>query len=602
MGTRPRSASPLTRALITELAAIRAHTGRRDRRRRRRLLDRIAAATLDDPRLLRDLHEQLLFAVTYPDSRAMLARGEGQLRRLARACAAQYRVTPSVAARVLDDTGIAGSRVRASFSIDVLHWLVNRYGSAVDIDWDDHDTRTAVEDLLGLISVAAESDGLLAREVTTQVWVRGARGLPASRGRRNPEPPTDLAWLLRHLGRVDARGRTLDLLLEAKGVGIRWHLRGSRGSRTFQRFPLRPLFIGQALVRSVDAPRIINEPLNHVRLLPRPEAGRVIDVARAALAVRARETDPVTYATAAEVTMIRLERGIDIALIGMRPDRRQPLESYFGYVAARNRVPVAYGGGWVFLNQCEIGINVFDTFRGGESAYLFAQILRVYRQHFNVATFVVDPFQIGDDNPEAITSGAFWFYMRLGFRPHEPALAALAQREWAALQANPAYRCSRTMLRRLAKSTMILDLAPPDGTPAAHAPLEAPQVRYVGLAVTEFVSHRFGGDRDAAERACARGTAGILGVRGMARRPAEQRRAFERWSVLAAMIGGLNHWPGIDKRKLAQLMFAKGGLRERPHALALRGHRRLCAALAAIDARGRAIASGEAAKTAHAAR
>ncbi|NJM51440.1 MAG: hypothetical protein HC843_11690, partial [Sphingomonadales bacterium] len=63
-------------------------------------------------------------------------------------------------------------------------------------------------------------------------------------------------------------------------------------------------------------------------------------------------------------------------------------------------IPVAYGGGWVFGDRCEIGINVFDDFRGGESALLFGQILRVYRHHYRVRRFLVDPFQFGAGNRE----------------------------------------------------------------------------------------------------------------------------------------------------------------------------------------------------------
>ena len=37
-----------------------------------------------------------------------------------------------------------------------------------------------------------------------------------------------------------------------------------------------------------------------------------------------------------------LGRGLDVALFGLLPDRRLPLESFFGYIAARNRVPLAY--------------------------------------------------------------------------------------------------------------------------------------------------------------------------------------------------------------------------------------------------------------------
>ncbi len=76
----------------------------------------------------------------------------------------------------------------------------------------------------------------------------------------------------------------------------------------------------------------------------------------------------------------------------------------------KNGVPVGYGGGWPFLATCRTGTNVFAPFRGGESSWLFAQVLRAYRQHFGVKRFVVEPYQFGAGNREGLLSGAFWFY------------------------------------------------------------------------------------------------------------------------------------------------------------------------------------------------
>ena len=39
------------------------------------------------------------------------------------------------------------------------------------------------------------------------------------------------------------------------------------------------------------------------------------------------------------------------------------------------------------------------------------------------------PYQLGHGNEEAIESGAFWFYRKLGFRPGRADLQKLAERE-----------------------------------------------------------------------------------------------------------------------------------------------------------------------------
>ena len=55
--------------------------------------------------------------------------------------------------------------------------------------------------------------------------------------------------------------------------------------------------------------------------------------------------------------------------------------------------------------------------------------LRLFRQVLGVTCFSVDPYQIGLENDEALDSGAFWFYRKLGFRPLDADVAQLVRRE-----------------------------------------------------------------------------------------------------------------------------------------------------------------------------
>ena len=82
-----------------------------------------------------------------------------------------------------------------------------------------------------------------------------------------------------------------------------------------------------------------------------------------------------------------------------------------------NGVPIGYGGVTTLGAQANTGVNLFESFRRSEAAFLFAQSLRAFRTLFGVTRFVVNPYQFGRDNEEALASGAYWFYDRLGFRP-----------------------------------------------------------------------------------------------------------------------------------------------------------------------------------------
>jgi hypothetical protein len=187
-------------------------------------------------------------------------------------------------------------------------------------------------------------------------------------------------------------------------------------SRTFARgLPAPTYYHRDELPRRVDLPALVDLALPAPRRLSRSERQHVVDAGRAVLAALGRETDAIALTSSEGVRYYDLARGTAIALYTMRPDRRAPLDSHIGMMLFKNAVPVGYGGGWPFLGTCKIGVNVFAPFRGGESALLFGQVLREYRQCFGVGRFVAEPSQFGGTNSEGLRSGAFWFYYRLGF-------------------------------------------------------------------------------------------------------------------------------------------------------------------------------------------
>jgi len=549
---------------IERLRELRREFGAAPAAAKRALVERLGRGRARDAALLLRAHEELLYLCAYPDDQRVQRAAEAALRRLF------GRPGPALRA-ALADSGVAGGAVRHSFSFELLEWLLRAPDADVALCWDEGSAGEALDELLGALVPAAERDGLMSTALSTQAWLERAAG----RG------PAGLRWLLDALGRLGLPPLVRDRLMEALALCVVWRPAAGH-SRTFCRFPVRPLFCPcEPLVRSVALRDVLDQP---VRLpAPRPVAAarELIAIARAALAVRHRETDPVTYANPREVYLLELDRGVDVALFGMQPERRLPIESYFGFVAARNRVPIAYGGGWVLADRCEIGVNLFETFRGGESAFVFAQILRAYRWLFDVRVFRVDPFQFGADNEEAIRSGAFWFYYRLGFRPTQTALRRLAETQAARIQNEPGYRSPPAMLRRLAGAQLALVV---DERAARSVEVNLPAL---GLRVSRWIAERFGGDRDAARRAAAQRVARAAGVRDLDRWAEPERAAFEGLAPLGAMVPGLGRWPLAERREVVDALRAKGAARERDYCLRLRRCERLLRAWAAL-ARGRA--------------
>jgi hypothetical protein len=542
------------REIIARLAAARRHFGPGMSRERLALL--AAGGRLPGlPAPFRQgWHDEVLFCVAYPDSVRVRRAAEQALRRIA----ALIRKRPADSIRTLANSGVAGSWVATTFSPDLLRWLLARAGRDVDVTWEGAD---GLEATLPLLALPAEADGLLSPDLSTEDWIRLAMG------RSRP-----LAWIL---DRVDALGLSPELrerLFATMSLEVRWRL--GRDSRTLTRFPPRPIFYQrEPLHRDVALGEVLARPLPPPAKLDRVGVTGLIDTARAALAARGRETDPVTWANPSETTLFRLDRGIDVALFGLTPERRLPIETYVGFVAARNRVPIAYGGGWAFFGRCEIGVNLFEEFRGGESAHVFAQVLRVYRQRFRARQFLVDPFQFGKDNPEAIRSGAYWFYHRLGFRLTDDRLRAEAEAEHHRIQGRPGYRTPARVLRRFTGSRLFLDIrtaergGSPDIAPWRPA---APELARVSLALTSWI--------DAGRR-----IARWLG-RGGAATTEQGRLWFGRLAPLIAMLPDLHSWEPRDREQLGRILRAKGGPRERDYALALQRHHRLEAALYAVAA------------------
>ncbi len=550
--------------IVHELRSIRTHLGAPHAAARRRLLREASTAAIDDVGVLLAYHELLLFAAAFPDDRRTLDLADSELRRLARATRNFMRRARQRDVARLRDSGIAHSETLCRLSVTSSNWLAARFPRDTEIAWHEGSGGDGLDAMLATVVEPAESDGLAETVHSTQEWVAVARGA-ATAG-------SDLRWLLDHFAALRLPTRVHDHVFDLFELEIRWRLDQRIASRSFARLPHgRRHYHSRALSRSVDLATILATPLPHCRPQPKAQAGLLIDTARAVLAVRHRETDPVTFAEPRDVTFFDLGHGIGVALFGHQPAQRGLLNTYYGFVLAKNRVPVAYGGGWMFFDRCEIGINVFDTFRGGESAHTFAQLLRLYHHHFKVRVFTVEPYQFGAGNPEAIRSAAFWFYYRFGFRPIDTRLRTVAERAWQRLHGAQAERTSPATLRRLCGSYLELDLAP-------HRQRTRLEPGAVSLAATHWIGARFGGDREAARSWSITYVERLLDSGDRSRWPEPEQRSFADLAVLIAPLSGLADWSATEKRDLLALMRAKGGVRERRFALGLARHRRLRAA------------------------
>ncbi len=229
-------------------------------------------------------------------------------------------------------------------------------------------------------------------------------------------------------------------------------LDGSIPDRTTSRGINGNVHIHTDLRRKADPQEVLARKLPMTIKLSESQKEKLILNSLCMLATLNRETDPVTVCDHNSITVFHLERGVTVALFSMEADRRMPLESYIGYMLFKNGLPMAYGGAWIFGNRALFGINIFEPYRGGESALTILHLLRVYHQHYGVEAFSVEPYQFGKDNPEGIQSGAYWFYYKMGFRSDDKKLSALAEKEFSKMKKSKAYRSSVSTLERFTDS------------------------------------------------------------------------------------------------------------------------------------------------------
>ena len=552
-------------SLVEGLAAAAPRYSPDDRPRKVMLLEELDGAIVRDARALLRLHETLCFLQAYPDDAKTLELVDRALETFA---ARVDRLGP-VARRRLHDSGVAHSTLDYPFGFPMARWLAARFPRETEVAWAAFGDADRLDETLSLLATTAEGDAFSEGGMGWRQWIRVAKG-----DRRL----SDLQLILEVFERARLPEETRDWLFESLGLPILWRTRGAGGSRTLARIPGGTTFFhAGALERAdVDLVEAIREPLP-LRRAPRALAETMIDAARLAMATRQRELHAFGYPNPDDVLVGDAGRGLRLVFIGIEPDFRLPLEGYYGFLALKNGVPVSYGGGWELFGALDFAINIFASFRQGESPYLATQLLRAYRFIFGMRTVVIDRYQLGHESTEALRSGSFYFYHRLGFRPRDPGVVRTLAEERAKIVADPAYRSPIPALKRLAAAEVFLSLA--GGHPAPEDRLRATDVSSL---VARYIAREFGGDRARATRDSAERVARALGARRRNTWPPGERRAFERMSLVAALIPDLSAWSLAERRALLAVMRAKGGGTEMAYARRLDAHGRLRRSLEAL--------------------
>lgn len=497
------------------------------------LIAAVSRERFSDPALLIRFHEALLFLRAYPASPEVAREADLALLSFAERTAGVPGLDePEI-------SGIAGTAFSAVFSYDVARRLASAYPARIDVDWEGYEIARLARCLPAAVPLVDEDS--VEANVPYLEWLHAAK----------PDGQSDVGWLLQRL--TPERYDALDLPL-------RWNLGDSDVTRSRARTRSgEPLFLQETpLIKRRDTSIADAGPDLRVTALNTADGAAVIAETTAASATRYRELHGFTHGDPAHVTRAGAGRGVAFYVWGVPPEHRLPLRAYQCGLIARNDVPVGYFETLTLFDRMEVGFNIYYTFREGESAWIYARLLRLFRQLMPVTCFSVDAYQVGHLNDEAIQSGAFWFYRKLDFRPVEPEAARLLAIEERKIAKDPAHRTAPARLRKLAASAMVY---------AGDRTWDTFRVRNVGLAVAQRMAERYGGDREQMQRSANESVARALGI--------EPGSVPEDWAVVLSLIPDLEQWGADDKDALGAILRAKASAGEFEYVRLTAGHARL---------------------------
>ena len=406
------------------------------------LLKKLREISLPDEKGLSAYHDTLLFLCAYPGNASTKQLAELELKRLA----LQLKKRKVHHHTIAENEGLPFTNIVTRFSPDFLRWLLTHDDVKVEFDSFVNPALSLNEILnisLPAVLKAETTAGLSNEDLLTTLHIK---------------PSQYVAFLLGQLEELNDRPLLKELFIEKMDLYVKLVPRNIKFSRAFNRIPAPELYYHLDLLKHFNWTELINTSLPVVQHPEKREREQLLKSIKNAMALTVREIDPATFLEEETMRVYNLERGLRIAVYSMKPERQLPLETYFGFTFFKNGIPVSYGGVWVFGTLARIGLNIFEPFRGGESGYILCQLIRVFHQALGVSYIEIEPYQFGLDNPGGISSGAFWFYYKFGFRPVDSDLKELAASEHHKIKTRKNYRSTAKTLLRFTESNIALNL------------------------------------------------------------------------------------------------------------------------------------------------
>jgi hypothetical protein len=557
--------------LLTQLEAAKNYFGSGHRLAVARPLAKLSSVAFNQAGPLIRFHECLLFLRAFPHAPSHIARVE----RLLDSFHKRVDEIRSLGADMslfddFDTSGIAGTTMQDTLSFDLARWLAQRIPRNVDIAWDDYwedyESERARGNTWPRFIPLLEEDADVEANIPWQRWLDAARGSARA-----------LPWLLQRFAELPLAGRRRSELYDSLRIPIRWRLENLKLSRTRHwTKPRRFYFHDEPLIQrnQVSLEAELARPAPQLEKLSLTEGESVMQAIREIMIVRYRELYGTTLGDPRSVVRADLGRGINMHFWGLPASRRLPLRAYLAGYTLKNGVPINYIEAIGLCEWIEVGFNTFYTYRQGETAWIYAQALRCLRALTGATTISIYPYQIGQNNDEAIDSGAFWFYRKLGFRSGRADLQKLCEKEERKIASNAKYRAPARILKRLAESHMFFEVKPA----MDRGTWDGFSTRNLGLRINRRMAELFHGDSGQLREASVAFLTKALRIDASGF-TGPQQPSLENWSQVLALVPDLPRWTLEEKGQLIKIIATKSGRNEMDYLRQTQRHPRLRAEL-----------------------
>lgn len=530
------------------------------------VLSRLAQQRFKNAEALIRFHELLLFVRAYPQSAKLKQVAETLLKSFAkRVEALRDEGADLTLLESPEVSGIAGTSVSDTFTYPIVRWLARQQPARLALDWEWFEDENRLSETWPRFMPLLEEDAFVEANVPYAKWLRAAKGRPTN----------DVAWLVRQFESLKKSARDKAELFDSQQLYVSWSP-PYQATRTGMRLPIaggKIFYHRNPLIqrREVSFPDELAKPAPALNPVPIRQGEWILDMAREASTIRYRELYGFTHGDPARVFKSHLGRGVDLFITCLPPDVRLPLRAYHAAMIFKNGVAVGYFEGLSLFERMESGFNLYYTFREGETAWLYAQTLNLFRHMLGVTSFAIDPYQVGYENEEGIESGAFWFYRKLGFRPTNPEILRLTLQEEKKIATRSGYRTTARTLRKLAAGPMIFELNEKDS-----GDWDRFQVRNIGLAVQRRMAARFNGDAARMREASVQALTRLLTVDD---KSLGRQSAWNDFAVALSLVKDIAHWSSAEKQALRRIIQAKARTDESGYLKLMQQHTRLRLAL-----------------------